>query len=88
MSPACLLFSWFPRPLYLLAIRLEHSDEIADKPEWQYGVSVSWRVQRNINLLADYLYGDYKSGFVEDDMENELRHRNLSAARLTIEFRL
>ena len=88
MSPACLLFSWFPRPLYLLAIRLEHSDEIAGEPAWQYGVSVSWRVHRNINLLAGYLYGDYQSDFVEDDRENELRHRNLSAARLTIEFRL
>ena len=88
MSPACLLFSWFPRPLYLLAVRLEHSDELADEPAWQYGVSVSWRVHRNINLLADYLDGDYKSGFVEHDRENELRHRNLSAARLAIEFRL
>ena len=88
MSPACLLFSWFPGPLYLLAVRLEHSDELADEPAWHYGVSVSWRVHRNINLLADYLYGDYKSDFVEDDRENELRHRNLSVARLTIEFRL
>ena len=36
-------------------MRLEHSDEIADEPAWQYGVSVSWRVHRDINLLADYL---------------------------------
>ena len=86
MSPACLLFSWFPQPVYLLAVRLEHSDELADEPEWQYGVSVSWQVHSNINPLADYLYGDYKSGFVEDDKENELCHRNLIAARLTVEF--
>ena len=86
MSPACLLFSWFPKPVYQLAVWLEHSDELADEPEWQYGVSVSWLEHRNINLVADYLYGHYKSGFVEDDRENELRHRNLIAARLAIEF--
>jgi hypothetical protein len=73
-------------PAYLLAVRLEHSDELADEPEWQYGVSVSWRVHRNINLVADYFCGGYKSGFVEDDKGNELRHRNQVAARLAIEF--
>ena len=78
--------AWFPRPVYQIAVRLEHSDELADEPEWQYGVSVSWRLHRNINLVADYLYGDYKSGFVEDDKGNELRHRNLIAAQLAIEF--
>lgn len=79
-------FAWFPKPVYQLAVRLEHSDELADEPEWQYGVSISWRVHRNINIVADYLYGDYKSGFVTDDNGNELRHRNLVAAQLAIEF--
>jgi len=88
MSPACLLFCWFPKPLYLLAVRRQHCNELADEPGWQYGVLVSWRVHRNINLLADYFCGGCQSGFVEDDRENELRHRNLSAARLAIEFRL
>ena len=78
--------AWFPGPVYQIAVRLEHSDELADEPEWQYGVSVSWRLHKNINLLADYLYGDYKSGFVEDDNDNELRHRNLVAAQLAIAF--
>jgi len=78
--------AWFPGPVYQIAVRLEHSDELADEPEWQYGVSVSWRLHKNINLVADYLYGDYKSGFVEDDNDNELRHRNLVAAQLAVEF--
>lgn len=78
--------AWFPKPVFQVAVRLEHSDELADEPEWQYGVSVSWRIHRNINVVADYLYGDYKSGFVEDDKDNELRHRNLVAAQLAIEF--
>ena len=47
---------------------------------------MSWRVHRNINLVADYFCGGYKSGFVEDDKENELRHRNQFVARLAIEF--
>jgi hypothetical protein len=78
--------AWFPQPQYQIAVRLEHSDELADQPEWQYGVSVSWRIHKNINLVADYLYGDYKDGFVEDDKDNELRHRNLIAGQLAIEF--
>ena len=67
-------------------MRLEYSDELADEPEWQYGMSVSWRLHRNINIAVDYLYGDYKDGFVTDDNDNELRHRNLLAAQLAIEF--
>ena len=78
--------AWFPRPEYQIAVRLEHSDELADQPEWQYGVSVSWRIWRNVGLAVDYLYGEYKDGFVEDDRDNELRHRNLVAAQLAIEF--
>ncbi|MDH3887866.1 MAG: hypothetical protein OEV12_10665 [Gammaproteobacteria bacterium] len=47
---------------------------------------MSWRVHRNINLVADYFCGGYQSGFVEDDKGNELRHRNQIVARLAIEF--
>jgi len=47
---------------------------------------VSWRVHRNINLVADCFCGAYKSAFVENDKDNELRHRNQLAARLAIEF--
>ena len=65
---------------------MERSDELADEPRWQYRVSVNWRGHRNINLVADYYCGGYMSGFVEDDKDNELRHRNLVAARLAIEF--
>ena len=56
------------------------------QPEWQYGMSVSWRVHKNVNLVADYLYGEYKNGFVEDDHGNESRYRNLVAGQLAIEF--
>jgi hypothetical protein len=78
--------AWFPLPNYQIAVRLEHSDELSDQPEWQYGVSVSWRIHKNINIVADYLYGEYKDGFVTDDHDNVLRHRNLVAAQLAIEF--
>ena len=78
--------AWFPQPSYQFAVRLEYSDELADQPEWQYGTSVSWRINKYIGVVADYLYGDYKDGFVEDDHDNVLRHRNLIAGQLVIEF--
>jgi hypothetical protein len=78
--------AWYPRSSYQFAVRLEHSNELSDQPEWQYGVSFSWRIHKNIGIVADYLYGDYKDGFVTDDNDNELRHRNLVAGQLVIEF--
>jgi hypothetical protein len=52
----------------------------------QYGVSGSWRIWKNVGVVVDYLYGDYQDGFVSDDNDNELRHRNLVAGQLVLEF--
>ena len=41
---------------------------------------------RAIELVTGYLYGEYKDGFVEDDRDNELRHRNLVSGQLALEF--
>ena len=66
--------------------RYEGSDEFADQPSKQYGVSVAWRPVDRIGLIAEYLHGNYKNNFVFDDENNELDDRDLFAAQLTIEF--
>lgn len=78
--------AWFPDPVYQIAARVEYSDELADEPGWQYGISVAWRIGRHVSLAADYLYGEYRNGFVTDDDDNELRDHHVFAALLGLEF--
>lgn len=39
-----------------------------------------------MNLAVDYLYGEFKNGFVFDENDNELKSRNLFAAQVVVEF--
>ena len=78
--------AWLPHPVYQLAARVEYSDELADEPEWQYGVSVAWRIGRHVSLAADYLYARYRRGFVTDDEDHTLHDRHLLAAQFALEF--
>ena len=78
--------AYFPTQSVQLAMRIENSDELEDQPEWQYGAAVTWRIANLFNLTVDYLYGDFKNGFVLDDDDNELDHRHLIAAQVALEF--
>jgi len=78
--------AYFPRDAMQLAARIEHSDEFEDNPEWRYGVSVTWRLSRNLGVSFDYLYADFKSGFVVDDDDNKLGHSHQMAAQFSFEF--
>lgn len=78
--------AWMPRPRWQLAFRVEGSAELEDEPERQLGLSSSWLLSKYAHLSLDYLYGDYKKGFAEDDNENELESRQSAAIQLSIEF--
>lgn len=78
--------AYFPQPSLQFAIRIEASDELEDEPQRQYGISATWRIGKHINLAADYLFGEFKDGFVFDDDDNELDSRSQVAAQLSIEF--
>lgn len=69
-----------------VALRYETSDELADEPERQYGLTVNWRVHLNVSLGIEYLRGDFKPGFVFDDNDNELSHREIFSTKLIMEF--
>ncbi len=77
---------YFIRPTLQLAARYEGSDEFADQPHEQYGVSVSWRVLDQFSVTADYLHGRFKNDFVFDEDGNELDDRDLLAVQITFEF--
>ncbi len=79
-------FAYFPTQSVQLAMRIENTDELEDRPEWQYGAAVTWRIANLFNFTVDYLYGDYKNGFVFDDDDNELDHSHLIAAQIALEF--
>ena len=78
--------AYFPIQSVQLAMRIENTDELEDQPEWQYGAAVTWRIADLFNLTVDYLYGDYKNGFVFDDDDNELDHSHMIAAQIALEF--
>lgn len=76
----------FAVPDFLIAARIEHSKEFEEAPEWQYGLTVTWLTKSRFVLSADYLYGDFKNNFVEDDDGNVLSHHHQIAARLSVEL--
>ena len=78
--------AWFPLHDIMLAARIETSDEVPDAPELQYGLSASWLVGRHINIVVDYLYGEFANDFVFDDDDNEIDSRHLLAAQLSLAF--
>ncbi len=78
--------AYFPQPHLQFAVRVEHSKELDEAPEWRYGVSISWRIGAYIGFALDYLYDEYQRGFVLDDDDNELHHGHRVAAQLVMEF--
>lgn len=78
--------AFFPRHNLQLAARYEQSREFEDAPEDQYGLSVTWLPTRFINLSLDYLRGNFKSGFVEDDDGNVLKKQDIFAWQLSVVF--
>lgn len=69
-----------------IAARYEGSNEYADAPKRQYGMSVSWRPIDRVNITADYLHGEYENDFVFDDEDQELDDRDLFSFQASIEF--
>ncbi|MGI9285400.1 MAG: LbtU family siderophore porin [Pseudomonadales bacterium] len=78
--------AYFPQPHLQFAVRVEHSDELEDEPEWRYGVSATWRIGKYVGVSLDYLYGDYKNDFVLDDNDNALDHSHQVAVQVVVEF--
>ena len=78
--------AWFVTDSTQLALRLEHSREFAEQPEWQYGIAASWRINDNLIISAEYLRADYKSGFVFDDDDIELETHDQYGLLVSFEF--
>lgn len=78
--------TWFYSPQIQFALRLGYSSELPDNPEWQYGAAASWRPGPHWNLTVEYLKGNYKSGFVTDDDDNELDNSHLYGLQISFEF--
>ncbi len=78
--------AYFPIDVVQIATRIEHSEELMDKPEWQYGVSISWAIFNNLTVTADYLYGRYKKQFVFDNIDNAQTAHHFTGLKLTWSF--
>lgn len=52
--------AYFPFQTVQVAARIEHSEELIDEPEWQYGISGTWAPWASVTVTIDYLYGRYK----------------------------
>lgn len=57
----------YPSDLYEFAVRLEGSKELQDAPEYQAGLGGSWHVNQYVSMTLEYLYGQFKRGFVEEN---------------------
>ncbi|MFC1664260.1 LbtU family siderophore porin [Pseudomonadota bacterium] len=78
--------AYFPSRSTQLAVRIERSDQLVDRPERQYGIVGSWRPGKYLSVSIEYLYGKYKPGLVVDDDENVQRTRKLFAGKVSFEF--
>jgi len=78
--------AFFPSQWSQVALRVEHSSELEEQPEWKYGLASTWRPGEHVTLTVEYLYGTFKSGFAMDDDEGELTHSQQIAAQLSFEF--
>ena len=73
--------AYFPTESTQLAIRMEHSSELADQPKQQYGIAATWLPRDNFNITIEYLHGKFKNGFV-----NELEEHNLIVVLFSLEL--
>jgi hypothetical protein len=86
-APTILELAYFPKENLQIALRVEHSEELAEEPQWQYGIACSWYFGNRFNIAIDYLYGDYKKNVVlDDDDDNVLKHSHTLAALISMEF--
>ena len=77
--------AYFPQESLQFAFRVEHSNELSEQPQWQYGLSCSWYFSKRFNIALDYLYADFKKSSVFDD-DNALKYTHTLAAQMSIEF--
>ncbi len=78
--------TYIPTDELQCSLRVEFSEELIDEPRWQFGISGTWAPVQRMTVSMDYLYGDYKKGFVLDDDDIPLRNRHLIALQLTLGF--
>ncbi len=78
--------AYFPTYFTQLAVRMEQSDEFADQPRRQYGISGTWRFSKNVTVSAEYLHAEYKDDYILKANSEDLDDRDLIAAQLSIEF--
>ncbi len=77
---------WFFSHLTQLALRIENSVELAEQPEWQYGIAPTWRINQHFTVSAEYLRAYYKAGMVFDDNDQELEHHDQFGLQFSMEF--
>ncbi len=78
--------AWFINHSTQLAFRIENTKEFSKKPRWQYGIAATWRISDRLSISAEYLRGDYKSGFVIDDDDQELDNHHQYGLQMSFEF--
>ncbi len=74
--------AWFPGGQFEIAVKLEGSDEWDEMPRRQYGISVGRVFGDSIFARAEFLRGDYRSGFAET--EDEIEITSVSRAGLVV----
>lgn len=79
--------AWALHDQWQWALRIEHSQELADAPQWKYGTSVAWRPLPRLGIAMDYLYSDYRNPHEqEDDSERGIKRGHELAALVSLEF--
>ncbi len=63
-----------------VAVRYETSDEVADAPESQFGISASWGIADGVSFSAEYLNGSF------NDFGGGVDSRDLVTTQLAMEF--
>jgi hypothetical protein len=80
---------FFPEFDIDLAIRIEQSRELEDKPEHRYGAAITWYLDKQANLIVEYLRAQYDTdsfAIERDEDEIAIQHVNTMSAKVSIVF--
>jgi len=79
-------FVHFLTPKIDWAIRLEGSQELEDEPELQVGLSLNYRLHKNVFLTTEILHGIFKNDLAADDRNNAYKSVTSLGALLSVAF--
>jgi hypothetical protein len=79
-------FAHFIHPRFDWAVRAAGSRELADAPEYQLGLALTWRPVERASLTVEYLHGWFSGSLATNDEDEPYARVHQFGAKLSIAF--